>query len=494
MPARFNGAQRQVREGNLAEAIKIRFGSQTLEGGTTIETRSSIDGTALGAFENLSASGLQTLIESAEESAADMQNSTPADRSSLLKDLSSAVRSQIDSLAEILTLETAKPISLSKNELKTAAGLFMSGASEALRNRNIIEPMFVPLGSLQRMNMIRRFPRGIVLSTLPATFPLSLAAHQIAAAIAAGAPLILRPSSRAAFSTMRMAETLVDAIGDRNWLAIAPMDYQTFQSALTDDRISMLSFFGGKETALRLRNIASGKHVALHTGGGATAVVSHDADVKYAIECIVKGAFANAGRSGNTIELVLVHERIYPQFRERFATAVDMDAVMGDPLDDKTLCGPLTTENEAASLEKWLSAAQREGGRVVAGGERNGKFIKPAVIEDLPRKFIKENPRALGPICSMLPVSDLADAADIVESIGQDYMVALFSREQAEGLYLHSRLRAGTIIMNEYPLDIEDGVLYRSARIDSGGSYGLRFAVEEMTEPRNLLFNNYWGG
>lgn len=478
----------------MTEVYKIRFGNETLESEGVAATASGIDGVPLGSYENLTLAGLESLAKLAAKSALEMLDTMQTQRSAVLKEMSAAIRNESDKLAELLSRETSKPISLAKQELKIASGIFMTGATETVRNRNIIEPMFVPLGSLQRMNMIRRFPRGVILSTLPATSPISLAAHQIASSIAAGAPLILRPSSRAAVSTMAMAEIILEKLGGLPWVCVAPMTYGTFAEALKNENIAMLSYFGGRDVAQMLREKARGKHVALHTGGGATAIVSHDADVKYAVNCIVKGAFANAGRSGNTIELVLVHERIYPQFRERFASAVEVDAVMGEPLEENTLCGPLSSEEEALKLEEWLNAARKAGGRVVSGGERHGKFIKPAVIEDLPRKFIRENPRALGPICSMLPIADLNEALEIIESIGQDYIVALFSREQAEGLYLHSKLRAGTIIMNEYPLDIEDGVLYRSARVENSGSYGVRFAIEEMTEPRNLLFNNYWGG
>lgn len=464
------------------------------EGDQRVDVDSSIDGAPLGSYENLSEAGLDSLLGQASKSFSEMRSVRETERAGVLKDLAAAVRNESDRLADLLCRETSKPISLAKQELKTAAGIFMTGASEAVRNRNIIEPLFVPLGSLQRMNMIRRFPRGPVLSTIPPSSPISLAAHQIAAALAAGAPLILRPSSRAALTTMALADALYEKLEGRAWFSVAPMTYEVFEKALADDRIAMLSFFGKSSNADALRAVACRKRAAVHVGGGATAIVSHDADVKYAISCIVKGAFANAGRSGNTIELVLVHERIYPQFRERFSSAVEVDAVMGDPLDEKTLCGPLFTEEDAVRLEEWLAAAIKAGGRVVMGGERTGRFIKPAVVEDLPLKFISENPRALGPICSMLPVSDLREAVNIIEAVGQDFISALFSREQAEGLFLLSNLRVGTVIMNEYPLDIEEGLMYRSSRAGGGGLYGVRFAVDEMTEPRDMLFNNYWGG
>jgi len=484
----------------MSNSLKVKIGLEVLDGESPVEVISPVDGSILGDYSQLTSDELERVLDAAFKGFDEIRRTEPKERADIIGDVGRALNDALDELAELMMMETGKPISLAAAEARTAFSIrnpdsvFNTGVSEATRNRNIVEPLFVPVGSLQRMNMVRRFPRGTVLSSIPHTNALTLAAHQFVTAIASGNTMILKPPTDAALTVMRFSEIAQDVLGERAWFITAPMSYELFKNALLDQRIQMLSFFGSLPIANKLRTLATCRHMAFYTGGGATAIVMNDCDVKYAAECICRGAFANAGQSGFAIEAVLVHETIYPQFRDRLANAVETLAQPGDPLDKDTLVAAMKKIEDAEKLEEWISSAKSAGARFVTGGKRNDRVFEPTIIEDVELEFLIANPRPMGPVCVMLPIGDIEDAVEIVDSLKKDFIVSLFSREQDDALLLLQNLNVGTIITNEYPLEMESGVLYRSANTCGGGLAGVRFAIEEMTEPRNLLFNNFWGG
>ncbi|MEP0813217.1 MAG: aldehyde dehydrogenase family protein [bacterium] len=471
----------------------LTIAGEEIPGEAEVEAFSILDGSKLGGYTRAGSAALPLFLDCAAAAFLRARALHPAERAKLLSAAAARLRVESDGLADLLCRETGKPIALALGEIKSATGLLQAGAKECVRQRNIIEPMFVPVGSLQRMNMIRRFPRGVVLSAVPFTNPVSLCAHQLAAAAAAGTVVVQRPPTGAALSVLRFADIVGDAMGEIRWFSVLPMDYDLFYAAIDDPRVAMLSYFGSKRMASKIAERAGNKHVSMNIFGDAAAIVMPDCDVKYAAGAIARGAFAGAGQSCFAIENVLVHDRIYPQFRQRMVDAVELDVKAGDPLDPGTLVGPMTYKNEAERLADWISRAKSAGARVVAGGDCEGALFQPTLIEDLPQDFIAANPRPMGPVAVMHSVDSLDAAVKFMHATGSDFIAALFSRDQEDGLYLLENLNAGTIIMNEYPLEIEEGVQYRSASAARSGLAGLRWAVEEMTAPRDMLFNNYWG-
>lgn len=493
----------------------MRAGNRALNARGRITCVAYTDGSKLGGYEVLddSASNIEIALSEAVKAFEVSRKLSPKNREAILRDAASAFAGKADEIARLLTLETGKPIALARAEIAGALtardSILNVAASEALRNRTITEPMFVPVGSRQRANFIRRYPIGVTLSASYSFHPIAIAAHEFAATIAAGAATLYFPLHITFLSVLAFGEVISDLLGERAFFTVIPGTGVLMERMLADDRAAMLSYYCdialdvAKERARGLASIAGGKPCRFHIGSRAAAVVMNGCNVKRAAELLARGAFANAGRNMHAIKTVLVQNGVYGEFRDAFVETAKTIGRAGDPMDEKTVVPIARYKVPPTALFEHLDNLKAEGAEVLCGGavdERDAgdegsigsdRRFDATVLEGVPidsslRKFIEP-----APICDIAPFATLDDAVALIKRLGFDFVIGLFCREQSDALHIIENVRVGTVIVNEYPLEIEPGALYRSTGRMSGANMGVRFAIDELTEPRNLLFNNW---
>jgi acyl-CoA reductase-like NAD-dependent aldehyde dehydrogenase len=334
--------------------------------------------------------------------------------------------------------------------------------------------------------MWKRVPIGACSFISPFNFPLNLAAHKVAPAIAAGCPFVLKPASLTPVGALIIGEVLAEAGLPRGAFSILPARRDGSDLFTTDPRLKLLSFTGSPAVGWDLKARAGKKKVVLELGGNAAVVVDADADLTDAVERIVFGAFYQSGQSCIGVQRVLVHEDVYGDFRERLVAATRA-LQMGDPKDEKTFIGPMISEKEAERLAGWIESARAAGARVLCGGGRRGAMLEATLLENAPRDSDVVCQEAFGPVAVLSPFRDFDAALAQVNDSAFGLQAGVFTRDLYKAQRAWNRLEVGGVVIGDVPSWRVDHMPYGGVKDSGLGREGIRFAIEDMTEIRLLV-------
>jgi acyl-CoA reductase-like NAD-dependent aldehyde dehydrogenase len=320
----------------------------------------------------------------------------------------------------------------------------------------------------------------------PFNFPLNLAAHKIAPAIAAGCPFVLKPASLTPLGALLIGEVLSETDLPAGAFSILPCPRNAADLFTTDDRLKLLSFTGSPEVGWELKRKAGKKKVVLELGGNAAVVVDADADLEDAVARVVFGAFYQSGQSCIGVQRILVHETVYESFKSKLVAAT-RELVCGDPKNEQTFVGPMISEREAIRLEEWIQAAVQAGGTLLCGGGRTGSVVEPSLLEDVPpgEKLVCEE--AFGPVAVLSPFRDFGDALREVNRSRFGLQAGVFTRDLYKAMRAWNELEVGGVVIGDVPSWRVDHMPYGGVKESGLGREGIRFAIEDMTEIRMLV-------
>ena len=335
--------------------------------------------------------------------------------------------------------------------------------------------------------MFRRMPVGACSFISPFNFPLNLAAHKMAPAIAAGCPFVLKPASRTPVGALLIGEILAETALPRGAFSILPCHREGADLFTTDERLKLLSFTGSPEIGWALKARAGKKKVVLELGGNAACVVEPDwQDLDDAVQRIIFGAFYQSGQSCISVQRIMIHRSIYAEMRERLVARTRL-LVAGDPRDENTFIGPMITEGEAKRLEAWIHAAQAAGGRLLCGGSRRGAVLAATLLEDVPLDQLLCTQEAFGPVAILSAYDNYAEVLKQVNASAFGLQAGIFTRDLYKMHQAWDELEVGGIIIGDVPSWRVDHMPYGGVKDSGLGREGIRFAIEDMTELRNLV-------
>jgi acyl-CoA reductase-like NAD-dependent aldehyde dehydrogenase len=389
-------------------------------------------------------------------------------------------------LAESLCIEAGKPIKDSRGEVSRMIDTFRIAAEESTRMYGEVLPMDVTPRARGYSGAWKRVAIGPCSFISPFNFPLNLAAHKIAPAIAAGCPFVLKPASSTPVGALLIGEVLAETDLPPGAFSILPCPREGADLFVTDERFKLLSFTGSPEVGWDLKARAGKKRVVLELGGNAAAIVDEDADVADAVGRIIIGAFYQSGQSCIKAQRILVHERLYADFRERLVAATRA-LKMGDPRDEDTFIGPLIAEKEAERLESWIRAAKARGARVLCGGRRDRAMLEATLLEDVPDDEPLVCKEAFGPVAVLSKFAAFDDALRAANSTSFGLQAGVFTRDVYKVQRAWDRLEVGAVLIGEVPSWRVDHMPYGGVKDSGFGREGVRFAMQEMTEIRLLV-------
>ncbi len=411
----------------------------------------------------------------------------PDARRRTLEDMAARLRERSTEFVELLCGEAGKPLRDARLEVERAVETFRLAAEEAVRaGGEILDLDDVPRGRGVR-GFVRRFPLGPAALITPFNFPLNLVAHKVAPALAAGVPFLLKPSERTPLSALALGSILAEAnLPPGSW-SILPLPGERSAPLVDDERIAMLSFTGG-QVGWALRARAGRKKVLLELGGNAACVVDADQEARLdaVVSRVVRGAFAQSGQSCISVQRVLVHERLYPVFRERFVAAA-RTLRAGDPRREETDLGPLIDRAAAERVRSWVAEARAAGARLLTGGDGEGTLLAATVLEGVPRGARLWAEEVFGPVAVLEPFRTWREALDAVNDSAYGLQAGIFTDSLAHVLDAWEVLEVGGVIVGESPNFRLDAMPYGGVKRSGTGREGLRDAIREMTEPRLLV-------
>jgi acyl-CoA reductase-like NAD-dependent aldehyde dehydrogenase len=408
------------------------------------------------------------------------------ERASICRAVAAGLRARREEMALGMCYESGKPIGDAFAEVDRAEHCFEIAASEAERIGGEVIPLDLRPASAGRWGLTRRFPIGVVAGIAPFNFPLNLAVHKIAPALAAGCPIVLKPATQTPTSTLRLAEIIDATAWPKGALSIVPSTREAADVLVTDERPQLISFTGSGEVGWGMKARAGKKKVVLELGGNAAAIIDESADLDFAIPKLVYGAFSYAGQKCISVQRIFVHARLWDTFVSAFVETARRVKV-GDPRDADVLVGPMIDEANARRIEAWIDEARRLGAEVLLGGKRQGALVPPTVLAKVPREAKLDREEAFGPTVNLERVADFDEAIARTNDSPFGLQCGVFTRDLPRAWRAFERLTVGGVILNDAPSYRIDHMPYGGVKDSGFGREGVRYAIEDMTELRLLV-------
>jgi len=410
-------------------------------------------------------------------------------RYSILMQISNELFSLRQQFAELITFESGKPIRYSLAEVDRSIQTFIVAAEESKR----LPKEYISLDWTQagtgKEGIVRHFPIGIVAGISPFNFPLNLAVHKIAPAIAAGCPIILKPSSLTPLSTLMLAQ-IIDRTGlPKGSVSVLPMDRQTGNKLVTDSRISLLSFTGSPEVGWKMKREAGNKKVVLELGGNAGVIVSHGADLETAVSKCVAGGFSYSGQVCIHTQRIYVINELFDQFVRLFAEKVKL-LKTGNPADPFTDMAVMIDEDNAIRVENWINEAVNSGATILAGGSREKSFVPPTVLTGTNESMRVCADEIFGPVVVIEPADSFSAAVEKINSGRFGLQAGVFTDSINEMNTAFNNLHVGGVIINDVPTFRVDHMPYGGIKDSGSGREGIKYSILDMMEPRLLVKNS----
>ena len=391
-----------------------------------------------------------------------------------------------EELAQLLCAEAGKPIKDSRGEVGRLIDTFRIAAEEAVRMVGEVMPLDISPRARGYRGMWKRVPIGPCSFVAPFNFPLNLAAHKVAPAIAVGCPFVLKPASLTPLGALVIGEVLAETDLPKGAFSVLPCRRDGAQLFTEDDRLKLLSFTGSPGVGWDLKARAGRKKVVLELGGNAAVIIDADADLEDAVERVVFGAFYQSGQSCIGVQRILVHETIYDEFKERMVAATQLLS-MGDPRDESVFIGPMISEGEAERLEGWIRAAEKDGASVLCGGTREGALLEATLLENVSRKAEVYCEEAFGPVAILSSFNDFEAALGEINDSRFGLQAGIFTRDLYKAQRAWDVLEVGGVVIGDVPSWRVDHMPYGGVKDSGLGREGIRFAMEDMTEIRLLV-------
>ncbi|HET9346534.1 MAG TPA: aldehyde dehydrogenase family protein [Candidatus Limnocylindrales bacterium] len=408
------------------------------------------------------------------------------ERGAILRNISTGIKARREELGRLLSLEAGKPIRDALVEVDRATLTFRLGAEEAERMVGETIPLDLNPASKGRVGITRRFPIGPIAGISPFNFPLNLAAHKVAPAIASGNPIVLKPPSKDPLTMLTVAEIIEEAGAPAGSVSVLPMSRELGDRMVSDERFKLLTFTGSPSVGWRMKERAGKKRVVLELGGNAGVIVDKTADLDWAVKRMLVGGFSYAGQVCISVQRLFVHEDVWDEFMGRFKAGAE-GLKVGDPLDPQTDMGPMVDEAAAARTQRWVDEAVTMGGTVVLGGKADGAFFPPTILTNVPVEAQVCSNEAFAPLVVAFPFRDFGDAVRQVNDSMFGLQTGVFTNDLTNAWQGFSELEVGGVIVNDVPTYRIDHMPYGGVKDSGLGREGLRWAIEDMTEIRIMV-------
>lgn len=410
-------------------------------------------------------------------------------KADLLLSITNKIKEKKEHFANILTLETGKPIKLSRMEIDRAIFTFQTGAEEARRINGESIQLDQLKGSEGKFGIIKRFPLGVILAITPWNFPVNLVAHKLAPALASGNSVLLKPASASVCCGLEIGKIIKEAskeIGlDYCPVNVVSSSGSEIEKYISDTRIKMISFTGSPAVGWPMKKKLNMQKISLELGGNAGVIMDKGADLKTAASKITIAAFANAGQSCISVQRVFVSEKDSKEF-ENLLLEETKKIKYGNPFEEDTLVGPMINESEAIRAENWINESD---GKILTGGKRIKAVLQPTIIKGAAKKCNVNAKEVFAPILTINEYKDFKSAVKETDDSDFGLQAGVFTNNIDNAFYAYENIEVGGVVINDVPTYRMDSMPYGGVKQSGIGKEGIRYAIEEMTERKLLVIS-----
>ncbi len=470
----------------LQESYPYYLANKAEQPNTDLEVTDKYSGEVATRVAMADTAAIDRAIAAAVDATEPMRRMPPYERQAVLNHCVDRFTERAEELAESLCIEAGKPIKDSRGEVSRLIDTFRIAAEESVRLTGEVMNLEISPRAKGYRGMYQRVPIGPCSFISPFNFPLNLAAHKVAPALAVGCPFVLKPASRTPIGALVIGEVLAETDLPLGAFSILPCHRDGADLFTTDERLKLLSFTGSPGVGWDLKARAGKKPVVLELGGNAACVVDADADLDDAVDRLIVGAFYQSGQSCIGVQRILVHTSIYDELKKRLVAAATK-LIAGDPKDEKTFIGPMISEKEAQRLKSWIDKAAEAGGKILCGGGLEGAMLEATLMEDVPQDQTVCTEEAFGPVAVLSKFSDFDDALAQVNDSVFGLQAGIFTRDIYKIQRAWDTLEVGGVVIGDVPSWRVDNMPYGGVKDSGLGREGIRYAMEDMTELRLLV-------
>lgn len=407
-------------------------------------------------------------------------------RYTLIQTLVERLKEQKSEFAKLITLETGKPITYARAEVERCITTLSLSAEEARR----VSGEVVPMNMGSKHSFTQRFPKGPVIGISPFNFPLNLALHKIGPALASGCSITIKPSPFAPLSLLAFAELTKNTNMPKGLINIVMADVEEASVLVTDDRFKVFSFTGSPKVGWELKEKAGKKSIMLELGGNAACIVDENSDWKKAAKDIAMGAYLFSGQICISTQRVYIHENLKDDFFKLVVSEIETLKV-GNPTDEMVSVGPLISQAHLKRVSDWVEEAKNGGALVLTGGhiirEENSLYA-PTLLTNVKPNMKVCSEEVFGPVAIIETFKEFDEAIDKVNDSRFGLQAGVFTDSLANSKKAFKDLEVGAVLINNVPGFRIDHMPYGGVKDSGLGREGVKYTIEEMTEPRLLVF------
>jgi acyl-CoA reductase-like NAD-dependent aldehyde dehydrogenase len=469
--------------------MKMCVGGKWVETGEKIEVLNPYDNTVVDTVPRARAGDVEAALAAAARGAKIMVKLTAWERYQILKKTAEKLEARAEEFARTITLEEGKTITEGRFEVGRAVETLMLSAEEARRIHGETVPLDASPGGAGKMGFTLRVPCGVVVAISPFNFPLNLVVHKVGPAIAAGNAVIIKPPSNTPLSALKLTELLLECgLPPEGISCVTGPGGELGDALCRDQRVRKISFTGSVPVGERICRTAGIKKVTMELGSNSPIIVMPDADLKKVAEAIAATGYSNAGQVCISTQRVIVQQAVYEDVLAATKSKVEV-LTTGNPLDEKTKVGPMIREQEALRIEQWVQEAVKGGGRLVTGGVRRGAIYTPTIVADVRPEMRISCEELFGPVVAFTPFHDVDEALALANDSRFGLAAGVFTESLDTAVKFARELETGNIHINWGPQWRADLMPYGGLKNSGFGKEGPRYAVEEMTELKMVVFH-----
>lgn len=464
------------------------IGGRQRTGDKTFELKFPFTGEVVAAICAPSDADLEDAVQAAQRGAQIMRKLPSHERSAILRRLHQQMEARTEVLVNALVMEGGKTKKAARGEVARAKQTVFVASEEARRIPGELLNIDWTKDGENRLGLVRRFPLGVILCIAPFNYPLNLACHKVAPALAAGNAFILKPATATPLSALLLGEMLLEAGAPPEAVNVVTCSGAQAERLVRDDRIAMFSFTGSSEVGWHLKSVCGRKRAALELGGNAAALVHEDANIAYAAKRIAFGGFTNAGQNCISVQRVLIHRPIYNEAVETLLDEINALKV-GDPRLEDTDVGPMITERAAAQASAWVDEAVAQGARPLLGGKREGALFYPTVLTDVQPDMKVSCQEVFAPVLTVGAYNTWDEAIHLANSTDYGLQGGIFTQDLGRIMKAFEEIEVGGLQVNDVSTFRVDHMPYGGVKASGLGREGVKYAIEEMTEPKLMVIN-----
>src|SRR3989338_728401 len=469
--------------------VKIFLEGKWVDKSNKIEVRNPYDNSVIDTVPRSDGGDVERALSFAERGAKVMAKLSGYDRWRILRQAADLMAARNAELGQIISKEEGKIIADGRGEASRAVETIMGSAEEAKRIHGETVPLDGDPGGGKKLGFTLRVPCGVVAAISPFNFPLNLVCHKVGPALAAGNSVIVKPASDTPLSALKLTEILLEAgLPPEGIQCVTGSGGEIGDALVADRRVRKVTFTGSREIGDRICRTAGIKKVTMELGSNSPLIIMPDADLDKVAAAVAMTGYGNAGQTCISTQRVLTAKKVYGDFLDALKPKVEA-LTTGNQLDEKSKVGPMVKESEARRVEDWINEAIAGGARLVAGGGRRGAIYLPAVVADVKPEMRISRDELFGPAVAVTPFDSIDEAIALANDTVYGLSAGIFTESLEWAMRFAREVESGNLHVNWGPQWRADLMPYGGLKDSGFGKEGPRYAVEEMTELKMVVFH-----